>query len=268
MPPQIESIRSGISLCAAKSRTEANLGRRPHIGDDFRRARCLPEPGPRAYKIVIFLQCQLNAELSSAKGCCLNDWLTVTKWVPPVNAPAGHSSVTEGGVTRGHLRADYPRIWTCAPHVHWEFDSNRLIPQLRPHLRYSVALCPSEKVLIDRIRAPPVRAADTSAIANRSSQGLRVLTGIGDDCAVLRSRPGYDTLVTTDFSLEGVHFRRDWHPPESVGHRCLARGLSDIAAMGGEPVAAFLSLALPPDLPQRWVDGFLRGFIGWPSSSA
>ncbi len=88
-----------------------------------------------------------------------------------------------------------------------------------------------------------------------------VLTGIGDDCAVLRLRPGQDTLVTTDFSLEGIHFRRDWHSPESVGHRCLARGLSDIAAMGGEPVATFLSLALPSDVPQSWVGGFVRGLI-------
>jgi thiamine-monophosphate kinase len=100
-----------------------------------------------------------------------------------------------------------------------------------------------------------------------------VLTGIGDDCAVLRlfrrsgrggdrKRGGEnDTLVTTDFTLEGVHFRRDWHSPESVGHRCLARGLSDIAAMGGEPVAAFLSLALPRDLPPRWVRRFARSLI-------
>ena len=68
-------------------------------------------------------------------------------------------------------------------------------------------------------------------------------------------------LVTTDFSLEGVHFRREWHPPQSVGHRCLARGLSDIAAMGGNPVAAFLSLALPANLPQRWVDRFFDGLL-------
>jgi thiamine-monophosphate kinase len=99
-----------------------------------------------------------------------------------------------------------------------------------------------------------------------------VLTGIGDDCAVLRLSHsgrgrgeergrGNDSLVTTDFSLEGIHFRRDWHPPESVGHRCLARGLSDIAAMGGEPVAAFLSLALPRNLPQSWVDRFTRGLL-------
>lgn len=77
---------------------------------------------------------------------------------------------------------------------------------------------------------------------------------------MLRIRPGNDTLVTTDFSLEGIHFRREWHPPESVGHRCLSRGLSDIAAMGGEPVAAFLSLALPVSIPQNWVDHFFEGF--------
>ena len=68
-------------------------------------------------------------------------------------------------------------------------------------------------------------------------------------------------LVTTDFSLEGIHFRRDWHSPESVGHRCLARGLSDIAAMGGQPAAIFLSLALPPGLPQSWVRRFARSLV-------
>jgi thiamine-monophosphate kinase len=96
-----------------------------------------------------------------------------------------------------------------------------------------------------------------------------VQAGIGDDCAVLRLLPSRgrgrggenDTLVTTDFSLEGIHFQRDWHSAESVGHRCLARGLSDIAAMGGEPVAAFLSLALPRKLQQSWVGRFARSLV-------
>ena len=92
-----------------------------------------------------------------------------------------------------------------------------------------------------------------------------IRTGIGDDCAVLRLPGGRgrqnDTLVTTDFSLEGIHFRRDSHPPAAVGHRCLARGLSDIAAMGGDPVAAFLSLALPGGLSPNWKRGFTRGLI-------
>ncbi len=95
----------------------------------------------------------------------------------------------------------------------------------------------------------------------RAWAGHPVQVGIGDDCAVLRVKPGYEALVTTDFSLEGVHFRREWHSPEEVGRRCLTRGLSDIAAMGGEPVAAFLSLALPKGTEQRWVDGFFRGLL-------
>jgi thiamine-monophosphate kinase len=124
-----------------------------------------------------------------------------------------------------------------------------------------VAVPIAEKALITQIRR-------IAAVKNPAIQ-----TGIGDDCAVLRlargadrSRgkergQGNDTLVTTDFTLEGIHFRRDWHPAESVGHRCLARGLSDIAAMGGEPVAAFLSLALPCNLPQSWVGRFARSLI-------
>jgi len=106
----------------------------------------------------------------------------------------------------------------------------------------------AEKSLIARIRG-------------QARQGRNVIAGIGDDCAILRIPSGHEALVTTDFSLEGIHFRREWHSPEVVGHRCLTRGLSDIAAMGGQPVAAFLSLALPRNLPQAWVDRFLRGLL-------
>jgi thiamine-monophosphate kinase len=96
----------------------------------------------------------------------------------------------------------------------------------------------------------------SAAFPNRA-----VVRGIGDDCAVLRVAPGFEMLVTTDLCLEDVHFRRAWHPAAIVGHRCLTRGLSDIAAMGGEPLACFLSLGLPEDLPQTWVNGFLRGML-------
>jgi thiamine-monophosphate kinase len=106
----------------------------------------------------------------------------------------------------------------------------------------------AEKSLISRIRARVGRRRNLAA-------------GIGDDCAILKIPAGHEALVTTDFSLEGVHFRREWQPAEAVGHRCLARGLSDIAAMGGVPIAAFLSLALPQNLPQAWVDQFLKGLL-------
>jgi len=106
----------------------------------------------------------------------------------------------------------------------------------------------SEKKLIRQIR--------------RSARGGKsVVTGIGDDSAVLRVPSGHEVLVTTDFTIENVHFRRDWHRPELVGRRCLTRGLSDIAAMGGEPRAAFLSLAVASDVPQKWVNRFLKGLL-------
>ncbi len=109
-----------------------------------------------------------------------------------------------------------------------------------------------------------MRISEKSLIASirklaKKNRAVRI--GIGDDSAVLRVPPGHEALITTDLSLEGVHFRRDWHPPASVGHRCLTRGLSDIAAMGGDPIAAFLSLALPKSVAQSWVDEFLGGFL-------
>ncbi len=108
--------------------------------------------------------------------------------------------------------------------------------------------------MIERIR----RGARVGA-----ERGGELQLGIGDDGAILRPRTGEDIVVTTDFSLEGRHFRRDWHSPQSVGHRTLARGLSDLAAMGARPVAAFLSLALPRSAvrDRAWLDGFLSGLL-------
>jgi thiamine-monophosphate kinase len=84
---------------------------------------------------------------------------------------------------------------------------------------------------------------------------------------LLRVGPGEELAVTTDLSISGRHFRLDWQTPESIGHRTLARGLSDLAAMGARPVAAFLSLGLPPELVQNtkrrepWFDRFFDGFF-------
>ena len=101
------------------------------------------------------------------------------------------------------------------------------------------------------------------ARAGRGGSGL-LRVGIGDDAAVLAVRRGEELVVTTDFSLEDVHFRRGWHAPEAVGHKCLARGLSDIAAMGARPVAAFVSLAVPREFTRgrrSWVDRFYDGLL-------
>jgi thiamine-monophosphate kinase len=115
--------------------------------------------------------------------------------------------------------------------------------------RLKLPLLPERK-LIQRIRK----------LASNAAQGRPVL-GIGDDSAILQIPKGRQLLVTTDMCVEDVHFRRQWRPAGSVGHLCLARGLSDIAAMGGEPLACFLSLGLPSKLPQAWVDGFVGGLL-------
>ena len=98
--------------------------------------------------------------------------------------------------------------------------------------RFPAHRVPGELALLERISQPRGRGP---------SRGLRL--GIGDDCALLRLRPGEELAVTTDLSIAGRHFQLDWHPAESVGHRALARGLSDLAAMGARPVAAFFPWA-------------------------
>jgi thiamine-monophosphate kinase len=124
---------------------------------------------------------------------------------------------------------------------------------------------------VTRKAAPPRPGGELALIAALRSRNQRpsaeLRLGIGDDCALLRPASGEEIAVTTDFSLENVHFRRDWHPPESVGHRCLARGLSDLAAMGARPIAAFLSIALPRKLTvgrrrqPSWADRFFTGLL-------
>ena len=89
--------------------------------------------------------------------------------------------------------------------------------------------------------------------------GRQLILGIGDDAALFRPRLGHETVLSCDWFLEGSHFLRDKHPPDSVGWKCLARALSDIAAMGGAPCCFLLSLGLPTSLTGRWLDSFLRG---------
>jgi thiamine-monophosphate kinase len=89
-----------------------------------------------------------------------------------------------------------------------------------------------------------------------------VVLGIGDDCAIVRPRGAReDWLYTTDMLLEGTHFLRETHTPADVGWKALARGLSDIAAMGGEARFCLLSLAVASWVDARWLDGFYGGLL-------
>lgn len=93
----------------------------------------------------------------------------------------------------------------------------------------------------------------------RRAPGLRL--GIGDDAALVEVPPGQELILTTDMSIEGVHFTSRLHPPQAVGHRALARSLSDIAAMGGTPRYALISLAVSKHTNRAWIEGFFQGLL-------
>lgn len=90
--------------------------------------------------------------------------------------------------------------------------------------------------------------------------------GIGDDCAVIPlspetgGAPASDLLVSTDMLVEGTHFLMEDISPRQLGWKSAAVNISDIAAMGGKPIATFLSLALPKTLPEQWMQEFMEGY--------
>src|SRR3954470_4014629 len=87
------------------------------------------------------------------------------------------------------------------------------------------------------------------------------LEKVGDDCAVVPKDDRTDLLITSDMLVEGIDFRLDWATPEQIGHKALAVSLSDIAAMGGTPRHAMLSIAVVENL---WKGDFMdRFYEGW-----
>ena len=94
------------------------------------------------------------------------------------------------------------------------------------------------------------------------ASGQSLVTGIGDDAAVLRSTPGKETVITADLLVEDIDFRRTTTPPYLLGHKALAVSLSDIAAMGARPLWSMVSIGVPEDVWQtdfveRLYDGLL-----------
>lgn len=90
--------------------------------------------------------------------------------------------------------------------------------------------------------------------------GRQLVLGIGDDCAIFRPRAGEDLLFTTDQMIEGIHFLSSSKASE-VGERALARSLSDIAAMGGQPRFCLVTLAVPDNRVGDWVESFFQGLL-------
>jgi thiamine-monophosphate kinase len=93
---------------------------------------------------------------------------------------------------------------------------------------------------------------------------MKGVSGIGDDCAVFRPKPGEDLLLKTDQLIEAVHFPKSMRP-EAIGERALARALSDIAAAGGDPRCCLVALAIPRTKSghksEQWILSFFRGLL-------
>ncbi|HZT62058.1 MAG TPA: thiamine-phosphate kinase [Burkholderiales bacterium] len=85
------------------------------------------------------------------------------------------------------------------------------------------------------------------------------LLGVGDDCALVRTRAGTTLAVSTDMMIAGTHFFADAEA-DTLGHKALAVNLSDLAAMGAHPRWALLALALPR-ANGKWIAAFARGFL-------
>lgn len=94
-----------------------------------------------------------------------------------------------------------------------------------------------------------------------SEKPSQVRLGIGDDAALVRIGCNRDLILTADLSVENVHFTSRLHPARSVGHRALARSLSDIAAMGGIPRFALISAAFPRSVSRTWIEEFYCGVM-------
>ncbi|MGH9619411.1 MAG: thiamine-phosphate kinase, partial [Bryobacteraceae bacterium] len=108
-----------------------------------------------------------------------------------------------------------------------------------------------ETQIVDRIRR----------MAGSGPRDRLLLKTIGDDCAILRPKANEDLVFTSDFVLEGRHFTLDTHKAADIGHKALARSLSDLAAMGAEPVFCLVSLAIPARQASSWVTQFYKGLL-------
>jgi len=125
--------------------------------------------------------------------------------------------------------------------------------------RYNVAMRARKKLPLSRIGEDAVvRIFGGAPRLTGSGFEPAVVIGPGDDAAVVQPPRGARLLLTTDVLAEDVHFRRNWARPADLGWKLAAVNASDIAAMGGRPLWALLSLTLPPELDRSFAAGLAR----------
>ena len=158
-----------------------------------------------------------------------------------LGAPGSYSAETakrNGGAIAGSVRTSDAKLYHCLSSVRHSCGG----------VFYSMQISAlGEFKLIERLQRSLPAARDG------------VIVGIGDDTAVLSQHGGRYLLATCDAQVEGRHFLRDKATPYQIGWKALAVNLSDIAAMGGTPTYALVSLGLPNDLEVAFVDELYRG---------
>jgi len=97
--------------------------------------------------------------------------------------------------------------------------------------------------------------------ANKIRLDSSVVKGSGDDTAVIKWTREKYLLYTCDMLVENVHFRRSAARPSQIGHKAMARNISDIAAMGGVPRYALVSIGIKANLPVSVADGIVKGIL-------
>jgi len=96
-------------------------------------------------------------------------------------------------------------------------------------------------------------------IANQRGHPRWLRVGVGDDCAVMTPRRNRDLVFTSDYSIEGRHFTLTTHSAADIGHKALARSLSDLAAMGADPLFCLVSLAISANQNEAWIESLYKG---------
>jgi thiamine-monophosphate kinase len=91
-----------------------------------------------------------------------------------------------------------------------------------------------------------------------SAGSNRIRTGIGDDAAI--TVPGGATATSVDAIVEGIHFRREWSPPDAIARKAVASALSDLAAMGAEPGEIYVTLGVPRGTGREFLGALAAGF--------
>jgi thiamine-monophosphate kinase len=160
---------------------------------------------------------------------------------------------TRGILVRSSRQAKNP-LWLPAAHLHRSLAQAR-----RPALASRSGITLTGDAIADDLTLAAL--GEFGLIAELSAAlpaDPRALVGIGDDAAVLAAPDGR-VVASTDFLLEGRHFRRDWSSAADIGRKAAARSLIDVAAMGAVPTGLLVALGAPGDLPVSWARDLAAG---------